>query len=341
MFPGSRPGSARPPAGLFRGVVRAVAADAPLAARALPVDFIATGLALEGFVVEHLRLVGSDVRRVYHPTRDDDRVALRRRDPERQARQEGRADRRGSARPASRPPAVGPAMRRTVDSGVRAPRRPSARCRTTTPSSARSCSPSGWCSARSRGTLSLARKAARSASGGRRSSRNVSTTCPSRGRRPSTQSSRSFRSGGRSSRSSTRRATATPQTRRRARSDSDGLVGWRKLALRSQDSLVEWKWDPKGGLQAMVQSVNGRPIEVPIQKALLFRTTVARGNPEGRSISFVTPTCRTGGRSASRRSRASASNATSPGSQWRSFPRSTSTTTRRPNRRPCSRPSRS
>lgn len=64
----------------------------------------------------------------------------------------------------------------------------------------------------------------------------------------------------------------------------DGLVGWRKLALRAQESLVEWTWDPKGGLQAMVQNVGGVPTPIPIEKALLFRTTVARGNPEGRSV---------------------------------------------------------
>jgi hypothetical protein len=65
---------------------------------------------------------------------------------------------------------------------------------------------------------------------------------------------------------------------------ADGLVGWRKLALRAQDSLVQWTFDEKGGLQAMVQSANGRHVPIPIQKALLFRTTVSRGNPEGRSV---------------------------------------------------------
>jgi len=65
---------------------------------------------------------------------------------------------------------------------------------------------------------------------------------------------------------------------------ADGLVGWRKLALRAQDSLVQWTFDKNGGLQEMVQSVNGRQVPIPIQKALLFRTTVSRGNPEGRSV---------------------------------------------------------
>jgi hypothetical protein len=63
---------------------------------------------------------------------------------------------------------------------------------------------------------------------------------------------------------------------------SDGLIGWRKLALRVQESLYEWKFDETGGLQAMRQSTQNDPI--PVEKALLFRTTTARSNPEGRSV---------------------------------------------------------
>jgi hypothetical protein len=65
----------------------------------------------------------------------------------------------------------------------------------------------------------------------------------------------------------------------------DGRIGWRKLAFRSQMTLWEWQFDEAGGLKAMVQSlVNAAPVAIPIEKSLLFRTAVERGNPEGESI---------------------------------------------------------
>ena len=82
------------------------------------------------------------------------------------------------------------------------------------------------------------------------------------------------------------RGGSTEDSTRRSAYD-DGLIGWRKWALRSQDSLVEWKLDRDGGLEAYVQRTN-RPgqstVAIPIEKGLLFRTTSARGNPEGRSV---------------------------------------------------------
>lgn len=67
---------------------------------------------------------------------------------------------------------------------------------------------------------------------------------------------------------------------------ADGLVGWRKIALRIQESLLRWEFDEQGGLQAFVQaSSSGRgETSIPIERGLLFRTTAARGNPEGRSV---------------------------------------------------------
>jgi len=67
---------------------------------------------------------------------------------------------------------------------------------------------------------------------------------------------------------------------------TDGKIGLRKLAGRAQDSLVEWRFDDAGGIQAMVQAPAPiyRRVEIPIDKALLFRTTAAKGNPQGRSI---------------------------------------------------------
>jgi hypothetical protein len=67
---------------------------------------------------------------------------------------------------------------------------------------------------------------------------------------------------------------------------SDNKVGWRKIAMRAQDSLWQWQFDESGGVKAMIQRdpTTGRLNVIPIEKSLLFRTTSARGNPEGRSI---------------------------------------------------------
>ena len=67
---------------------------------------------------------------------------------------------------------------------------------------------------------------------------------------------------------------------------NDGLLGVRKLATRAQDTLQEWMFDEEGGVQGMIQLAPPDYVEarIPIQKALLFRTRIRRGNPEGQSI---------------------------------------------------------
>ena len=66
---------------------------------------------------------------------------------------------------------------------------------------------------------------------------------------------------------------------------TDGQTAWRKWAIRAQDSLHEWRFDPEGGIQAIVQRVGFSDIRViPIAKSLLFRTNTFNNNPEGRSI---------------------------------------------------------
>lgn len=66
----------------------------------------------------------------------------------------------------------------------------------------------------------------------------------------------------------------------------DGLIGWRKLPIRAQETRQEWKFDDTGGILAMVQSAppDYNLIEIPMDKALLFRTTISKNNPEGRSV---------------------------------------------------------
>ena len=67
---------------------------------------------------------------------------------------------------------------------------------------------------------------------------------------------------------------------------TDGLIGWRKMAMRSQESLDRWDFDDEGGVQGFWQ----RPapkynlIHLPIDKLLLMRNEDELGNPEGRSI---------------------------------------------------------
>ena len=67
---------------------------------------------------------------------------------------------------------------------------------------------------------------------------------------------------------------------------NDGRVGWRKFAIRSQDTLSRWVFDDNGGLRGMVQldPNGGGQRAIPIERALLFRTDEYKGNPEGRSM---------------------------------------------------------
>ena len=63
---------------------------------------------------------------------------------------------------------------------------------------------------------------------------------------------------------------------------ADGLYGWKKLPIRSQDSLDKWDVDEHGGLRGLVQlTLTGQRATIPITKLLLFRTTSHKNNPEG------------------------------------------------------------
>lgn len=66
----------------------------------------------------------------------------------------------------------------------------------------------------------------------------------------------------------------------------DGRIGWRKIPIRAQTSLLEWVFNDAGDLTAMTQSAppDYKLRTIPIEKALLFRTETTKGNPEGRSI---------------------------------------------------------
>jgi len=66
----------------------------------------------------------------------------------------------------------------------------------------------------------------------------------------------------------------------------DGKIGWRKFAIRSQESLNNWMMDQEGGIQGyrQIDPAGGGFREIPIDKGLLFRTNVNKNNPEGRSL---------------------------------------------------------
>ena len=69
---------------------------------------------------------------------------------------------------------------------------------------------------------------------------------------------------------------------------SDGKIGWRKLALRAQETTWQWIFDEDGGIKGLEQmdqsAGNHGVVMIPIEKALLFRTSSVRNNPEGRSL---------------------------------------------------------
>lgn len=67
---------------------------------------------------------------------------------------------------------------------------------------------------------------------------------------------------------------------------ADGLIGWRKLPIRSQDTLYQWEYGEGDELRGMTQMPppDFGLITIPVEKLLLFRTESRKGNPEGRSI---------------------------------------------------------
>lgn len=66
----------------------------------------------------------------------------------------------------------------------------------------------------------------------------------------------------------------------------DGLIGWMKLPIRSQETLYQWEYDDQDNLIGMTQMPppDFGLITIPMNKAMLFRTRSRKDNPEGRSI---------------------------------------------------------
>ena len=69
----------------------------------------------------------------------------------------------------------------------------------------------------------------------------------------------------------------------------DGLIGWHKLPLRGQDTVLKWFFDPNGKVLGLTQQPwIGPLLDVPMEKMLLFRPTSHKGNPEGRPCTLDT-----------------------------------------------------
>lgn len=65
----------------------------------------------------------------------------------------------------------------------------------------------------------------------------------------------------------------------------DGRIGWRRLPIRGQDTILKWFFDQNGQIRGATQQPwVGTLIDIPIEKLLLFRPTAHKNNPEGRSI---------------------------------------------------------
>jgi hypothetical protein len=66
---------------------------------------------------------------------------------------------------------------------------------------------------------------------------------------------------------------------------SDGRIGWRNFAIRSQDSYLRWDFDEWGNVKGLVQQdISTGMHYIPLEKSLLFRTSEFKNNPEGISM---------------------------------------------------------
>lgn len=65
---------------------------------------------------------------------------------------------------------------------------------------------------------------------------------------------------------------------------SDGMIGWQNFALRPQDSLYRWVYNGDTLESFEQQTLTGIRAVIPMSKGILFRTSKAKNNPEGRSL---------------------------------------------------------
>lgn len=65
---------------------------------------------------------------------------------------------------------------------------------------------------------------------------------------------------------------------------NDNRIGWRKFAIRGQNTLLQWMHDDHDNVTGMEQTTSRGSVRIPLKKALLFRITQTQNNPEGRSL---------------------------------------------------------
>lgn len=75
-----------------------------------------------------------------------------------------------------------------------------------------------------------------------------------------------------------------PKSKKGTSKYDDKRIGWRKISGRAQTTLHSWEIDAFGTIRGMNQYTSKGVAFIPIEKALLFRTTTARNNPEGKSF---------------------------------------------------------
>lgn len=67
---------------------------------------------------------------------------------------------------------------------------------------------------------------------------------------------------------------------------NDGRIGWARIPIRSQHTLYGWEFEDNGDIKAFIQQAppTYKITTIPLSRGLLFRTRVAKDNPEGRSL---------------------------------------------------------
>ncbi len=71
---------------------------------------------------------------------------------------------------------------------------------------------------------------------------------------------------------------------------NDGRIGWRKIPIRGQDTIIKWFFGPNGEILGYTQQPYSGPlVDVPMEKSLLFRPSQHKSNPEGRPLPLNTP----------------------------------------------------
>lgn len=69
---------------------------------------------------------------------------------------------------------------------------------------------------------------------------------------------------------------------------ADGRVGFSKIEIRPQATLLDWAYTPDGALVGMDQlQAQGADVVVPVTRAAHFRTTAENDDPEGLSIFYA------------------------------------------------------